>query len=291
MDPGLPPPAVPSKPAPVPGYLTRMPDPHARTPRPDPDDAARYEALHADRLEDLAFYVDEARRSGGPVLEAGCGTGRVALGVARAGVTAFGFDADAGRVARAERARRILPPEAGARAGFFVADMREVAVEAVFARVFVPFRGLQHLLGTADQLAALGAARAALADGGRLVFDVFEPDPDLLADAAEGPTPLEPTGREIASPDGSKVVEAFSRRYDPVEQRMLQTFVYERTDPRGRVVAHAYEPIAIRVLFRFEIEHLLARAGYEVEELYGGWDRRPYDAPGEDLVWIAAPTG
>lgn len=267
-----------------------MPAPRAPAPSVDPEDAARYEALHAGRLEDVAFYVEEARRSGGPALEAGCGTGRIALAVAEAGVEVVGFDVDAGRVARADRSRARRADRGGERAGFFVADMREVAVARAFDRVFVPFRGFQRLLEVGDQLAALERARAALVDGGRLVFDVYEPDPELLADAAGGPTPLEPTGREVVEADGSRVVESFSRRYDPVEQRMDQTFVYERTDPDGRVASHAYEPLAIRILFRFEIEHLLARAGYEVEALYGGWNREPYAAPGEDLVWIAAPT-
>lgn len=268
-----------------------MPPRGPAVPPADPAGPFRYEALHADRTDDVAFYVDEARRSGGPVVEAGCGTGRVALAVARAGVEVVGFDADPGRAALAERRRRDLPPAERDRAAFLVADMRAWSLARPFARVFVPFRGLQCLPDVEDQLAALAAAREALAPDGRLVFDVFEPDPELLADAAEGPTPLEPTGREVVEPDGSKVVEAFSRRYDPVEQRMHQTFVYERIDRRGRVVAHAYESLAIRVFFRFEIEHLLARAGYEVEALHGGWGREPYHAPGSDLVWIAAPVG
>lgn len=268
-----------------------MPVRRATVPSADRAGPLRYEALHAGRTADVAFYVDEARRSGGPVVEAGCGTGRVALAVARAGVEVVGFDADPGRAALAERRRRALAPDARRRAAFLVADMRGWSLARRFARVLVPFRGLQCLPGVADQLAALAAARAALAPDGRLVFDIFEPDPELLADAVEGPTPLEPTGREVAEPDGSRVVEAFSRRYDPVEQRMHQTFVYERIDAAGRVVAHAYEPLAIRVFFRFEIEHLLARAGYVVEALYGGWSREAYAAPGEDLVWVAAPAG
>lgn len=259
---------------------------HPRPARaPDPDDPARWDAFHAERVDDVDFYVDEARRSGGPVLEAGCGTGRVALAVAAAGIDVTGFDADPARVARAEAKRRADP--AGPRARFLVADMRAHAFRRSFARVFVPFRGLQSLVSTDDHLAALGAARAALAPGGRLVFDVHDPDPALLADAADGPTPLEPTGREVVDGSGARVVERFTRRYDPATQVIEQTFVYERTDPGGRVLAHAYEPLAIRVLFRFEIEHLLARAGYEIEALHGGWRREPYDGAGEDMVWIA----
>lgn len=252
----------------------------------DADDPARWDAFHADRVDDVAFYVEEARRSGGPVLEAACGTGRVALAIAGAGIDVAGFDADPARVARAEAKRRTARPPG--RAAFWVADLRAPGARgAAYERVLIPFRGLQSLLTTADHVAALEAAARVLRPDGRLVFDVHDPDPALLADAAEGPTPLEPTGREVVAEDGVRVVERFTRRYDPRAQVIEQTFVYERTDSAGRVLAHAYEPLSVRVLFRFEIEHLLARTGYEIEALHGGWRREPYDATGEDMVWIA----
>lgn len=256
-----------------------------------PAAAARYDALHADRTADVAFYVAEARRSGGPVLEVGCGTGRVTLPIAGAGVDIVGLERSPWMLAEAARKARAAAPDVRRRLRLVRADMRAYAFRRPFARVFLPFRVLQAMLEVPDQLAALRRARASLAPAGRLVLDVFDPRYDLLAGAIEAPSPLAETGRSYREPDGTTVVEKFVRRYEPVRQVLDQTFVYERTDETGRVLDRAFEPLRLRYFFRWEMEHLLARAGFAVEALHGGWDREPFDEHGVDQIWIARPTG
>ncbi len=232
----------------------------------------------------MAFYVEEAVRSGGPVLEVGCGTARVALEVARAGVDVVGLDRSPHMLAVAVERRRAAGA-AGERLALLRADMRAFAFRRGFARVFLPFRVLQSLTAVDDQLAALGRCRAALAPGGRLVFNVFDPRYDLLA-AGLSPLEMAETGRGYREADGAEVVEKWTGWYDPVAQVLHGTFVYERRGPGG-TVERTFEPLTLRYFFRYEIEHLLARAGYEIEELYGGWGREPYREHGQELVWIA----
>ena len=250
-----------------------------------PAAAERYDAIHAEQTYDVAFYVDEAVRSGGPVLEVGCGTGRVALALAAAGIEAVGLDRSAPMLAVAAARRRAAEPGMRARLRLARADMRAFAFRRGFARVFLPFRVLQSMIEIEDQLAALACCREALAPDGRLVFNVFDPRYDLLA-AGRTPLDLAETGRTYRE-DGGEVVEKWTGWYDPVRQVLHGTFVYERRGPGGEVVERVFEPLVLRYFFRYEIEHLLARAGYEIEALYGGWERQPWSEHGQEMVWVA----
>lgn len=249
-----------------------------------PAAAERYEALHRDQRDDVAFYVEEARRSGGPVLEVGCGTARVALAVAAAGVPAMGLDRSAHMLEVARARRQAADPATRARLGLVRGDMRVFAFRRPFDRVFLPFRVLQSLAEVPDQLAALACCREALSESGRLVFNVFDPRYDLLA-AGLSPLDLTETGRAYRDGEGAEVREKWTGWYDPVRQLLHGTFVYEKTN--GGSVERVFEPLELRYFFRYEIEHLLARAGYQIEELFGGWDRQPYREHGQEMVFIA----
>lgn len=251
-----------------------------------PAAAARYDALHAAQTGDAAFYVAEARRAGGPVLEVGCGTARVALAIAAAGVPVTGLDRNGSLLGGAAAKRRAAPRADARRLSLVRADMRAYAFRRGFARVVMPFRVFQAMLTVADQLAALAAARAALAPGGRLVLDLFDPGLDVLAEAADGPAPLADTGRGFRDARG-EWRERAAARYDLESQIVDLTYVYERLGEDDRVAERAFERLRVRYFTRWEFEHLLARAGYEVEALHGGWNGEPPDAEGEDMIWIA----
>jgi SAM-dependent methyltransferase len=252
-----------------------------------PAAAGRYDALHANRTADVAFYVAEARAGGGPALEVGCGTGRVTLAIAAAGTAVVGLDGSAAMLAVArEKVGRAAPGVRG-RVRLLCADMRRYAFRTRFARVLLPYRVFMALETEADQHAALAAARDALAEDGRLVFDVVEPGERLRAALDGELVPLSPTGREIERPDGGREVERFTYRYDPATRIVETTFVYERESAAGAVVERAFEPQRSRYSFPDEIEHLLAGAGFEVVALRRGWEWESHGARGSDLVWIA----
>lgn len=253
----------------------------------DPTVAARYDFLLADQLDDVRFYVEEAGQESGPVLELGCGTGRVTLPIAEAGVRVVGLDRSPPMLEIAEAKRRAARPDVRSRCAFVRADLRGFAFRRPFAQAFLPFRVFQALLTVPDQLAALASIRAALMPGGRLVFNVLDPRVELL-DSEGGPGPLRDTGR-VYEAGGDRVRELLTVHLAPVEQRLELTFIYERKTPEG-AVERAFEPLRLRYFHRFEIEHLLARAGYEVEALYGDWDRGPFVENGQEMIWVARRT-
>jgi SAM-dependent methyltransferase len=248
--------------------------------------ALRYDALHAERTADVAFYAREAGRTGLRVLEVGAGTGRVALAVAAAGARVVALEPDAASLAVAAAKRAAAAPDVRARMRLVRGDMRAYGFRRPFDRVLFPFRVFQSMLTVPDQLAALEAARGALADDGRLVLDLFDPRLDVLAEAAEGPAALAETGRGYSDGRG-EWRERVAARYDLDSQVVDLTYVYERSAPGGGVAERSFERLRVRYFTRWEFEHLLARAGYEVEALYAGWGGESPDVGGEDMIWIA----
>lgn len=235
---------------------------------------------------DIDFFLDAAREAGGPVLEVGCGTGRVLIPMARGGVDIVGIDASPGMLAVCRQRLAREPREVAARAQVIRADMREFDLGQTFALATIPFRPFQHLLTTDDQLSCLRCIRAHLAVGGHLILDVFNPLLEAIA--------ARPTGEEVGdepaftAPDGRHVVRRHRiLAHDRFNQINDIELIYHVTHPDGRTerLVHAFR---MRYLFRFEVEHLLVRAGFSVERLYAGYDRSEYGSiyPGE-LIFVA----
>ena len=130
--------------------------------------------------EDVDFYVALARESGGPVVELGVGTGRIAIPTAAAGVRVIGVDSSPGmlEVCRDEAERAGVGELLDLRLG----DLQRPPVDERVPLVTCPFRAFLHLGDDGERLEALTAAHELLVPGGRFAFDVFEPDADDIAE-------------------------------------------------------------------------------------------------------------
>jgi SAM-dependent methyltransferase len=224
--------------------------------------ARLYDPWSAGVVEDISFYVDEALASGGPVVELGVGTGRIAIPTAAAGVDVIGVDSSAGMLAVcAERAR-----EAGldTRLDLRLGDLRRPPVTERVPLVTCPFRAYLHLASDEERLEALRAARTLLLPEGRLVFDVFTPSQDDIEETHGVWLEREP--------------HIFERADWDVEEQTLTLSV------RG---AQGESSMTLWWLEPERWHSLLAEAGFAVDACYGWFDRRPY-AHGEDSVWIAS---
>jgi len=232
-------------------------------PQDSPYDAIAelYDSWSRSVTEDVAFYVEEARRAGGPVVELGVGTGRIAIPTAAAGIDVIGVDSSRGMLAVcAERARLAC---VAARLDLRLGDLREPPVRERVELVTCPFRSLLHMRDDGDRRRALTAARGLLIPGGRLVFDVFAP----------GSADVEEThGRWLEREPG-----IWERADWDVETKTLTLSV--RGDTGEATMALSW-------LAPHEWQELLESTGFEVEACYGWFDRTPY-AGGEDTVWIA----
>ena len=236
--------------------------------------------------QDVAFFVQAARESGGPVLEVGCGTGRVLIPTARAGLEITGLDLSPHMLAICRERLKAEPEEVRTRVQLVEGDMRRFELSQSFQLITLPFRPFQHLTTVADQLACLGCLRKHLAQDGRLILDIFNPWMKALVKTNFGEEVSEEP--EFSMPDGRKVIrrhKIVSR--DEANQVNYVELIYYVTHPDGRQ-ERLVQAFPMRYLFRFEAEHLLARAGFEVEQLYADYDRSPFGSkqPGE-LIFVA----
>lgn len=242
-------------------------------------------ALYRDRL-DIGFYVEAAKAAGSPVLEIGCGTGRVLIPTARAGIDIAGLDVSPRMLAVCRQRLQDEPEPVQNRVQLVHADMRHFDLGRAFTLATIPFRPFQHLLTMEDQLACLGTIRRHLVDDGAVILDLFNPSLDALVNTPVG----EEFGEEpeFVTPDGRRVIRRHKNvARDRFKQITHVELVYDVTHPDGRRerLVHAFP---MRYLFRFEAEHLLARAGFAVEHLYAGYDKSSYGStyPGE-LIFVA----
>jgi SAM-dependent methyltransferase len=235
---------------------------------------------------DVAFYVSAAQGSGGPVLEIGCGTGRVLVPTARAGVEVTGLDASPHMLRVCGNRLRQESAEVRARVRLVRADMRDFTLPCAYSLITLPFRPFQHMITVDDQLSCLSSIRKHLVDGGRVVLDLFNPSLDALANRKEGEEYADEP--EFTTPDGRRVTRRHRIvAHDRFNQVNRVELLYYVTHPDGREerLVHAF---AMRYLFRFEAEHLLARGGFEVEHVYADYDGSAYGSryPG-DLIIVA----
>jgi SAM-dependent methyltransferase len=215
--------------------------------------------------EDVDYYVELARESGGPVVELGVGTGRIAIPTATAGIRVIGVDSSPGmlEVCRDEAERAGV----GALVDLRLGDLKRPPVEERVPLVTCPFRAFLHLGDDGERLEALAAAHDLLTPGGRFAFDVFEPDADDIE---------ETNGRWLEREPG------IFERADWDEHARTLTLSVRAEDGASTLVLSWISP--------GEWLDLLRTAGFRVEELYGWFDRRPY-AGGEDSIWIARRPG
>ncbi len=223
--------------------------------------ARLYDPWSVSVTEDVEFYVDEARAAGGPIVELGVGTGRIAVPIAAQGIRVIGVDSSEGMldVCREQAELAGVAELLDLRLG----DLREPPVAERVRLAICPFRALLHMPDDAERLRALRSAHELLVPGGRFVFDVFAPGERDIA---------ETHGRWL-----EREPEIFERAHWDERRRTL-TLSVRATGGETTLMLAWISPD--------EWHALLEQAGFEVEACYGWFDRRPFTG-GEDTVWVA----
>jgi ubiquinone/menaquinone biosynthesis C-methylase UbiE len=246
-----------------------------------------YDLTHT-LTEDIPFWIEEAISCGGPVLELGSGTGRVSIPIAEAGVPILGIDnsTEMLKLARMKgRKLRLTPPLLR----FAKGDMRSFSADnAQFPLVIIPFRAFQSLLSVADQYLALNMIRSYLEPGGRLIVDIFMPDLEMLTEHSSSPV-YNHESTELKTGNRTRVWSEY--RCDNFNQIINTRWTIEELDANGAPKHKVTKYSQMRYLHRFETQHLLANLGYEVLQIYGGFDREPFSESSTEMIWIATNSG
>ena len=250
---------------------------------PFDDWADIYDPVHSNRTADILFYVDLAKSTGGSVLELACGTGRVAIPIARAGVDIVGMDLSPAMLRTARRnlkAAGELPGTLTLKRG----DMRDFRLGQRFSLVTIPFNTFLLLLSVAEQRQALESIHRHLEPGGRLALDIFVPNLERLVreDAS-----LYHQGDVTDPASGRRFVLWDQTTYDNHHQMLHARIIIEELDQRGRVIQKLHRIWQMRYVYRYEMQHLLEVCGFQVEELYGDFQEGEFDTDSTQMVWVA----
>jgi SAM-dependent methyltransferase len=230
---------------------------------PSPYDtiADLYDPWSRSVVEDVDFYVSQARKANGPIVELGVGTGRIAIPIAHKVIHVIGIDSSRAMLDACRR--RAEDAGVSDRIELRLGDLRRPPIDDAVELVICPFRSYLHLADDGERVEALEAARDALAPGGRLVFDVFAPTPEDIA---------ETHGRWLEREPG-----IFERAHWDEAARTLTLSV---RGPAGAAT------MALSWISHAEWQRLLGEAGFAVEASYGWFDRSPYGG-GEDMIFVA----
>jgi len=241
-------------------------------------DALQYDAFNDPASGDADYYLAEARRARGPVLELACGTGRLTIPFKKAGVDITGLDSAAPMLAQA----RAKAAAAGAQVRFVPGDARKFSLGRKFKLIFMAFNSVQHLGGRRDMEGLFASVRRHLAPGGRFIFDAFSPDPRYLTRDPEELLPVayydDPSG-----PGKILVNERYS--YDKVAQTSRIDWYYRR-EKDGKTVK---KRLNLRCFFPEELLALAHYNGFRVAARYGGFRREAFDGNSSRQVLVCRP--
>lgn len=239
-----------------------------------------YDLENAGFTEDLGFWLELAEAHGDPVLELGCGTGRVLLYLARRGHAVSGVDNSPEMLARLrqklEAAQRLLPTPPQ----LVEADLSNFAVTQPHALALMPFNTFMHLLTLEAQTTALTHIRRHLSAGAPLVLDVINPAAAYAA-AEQGLT------LERSFEDGERTVQQFSQlNLERAAQLARVTWLYDSVGPAGDV-RRLVVPLTLRYIFPAELRLLLEKCGFALIHLWGDYDRSPLTDSSPRLIGCA----
>ena len=227
------------------------------------DDADFYDHECAARTHDIPFFLDQSVRAAGPVLEIACGTGRITLPIARAGVDITGLDFMPSMLARARQKaeEEQLPVE------WLEQDCRDIRTAKRFALAFSATNAMQHLHDLESVVAFLTSARNVLQPGGTLILDVFNPNVAKLSRLPDAPY----HHKSVVDHDGTTLDVRATTSYDAAAQVLRFTLDYLRDSVRVRT-----KKVSMRCFFPEELLALCRLAGLDVAQRYGNYDHSAF---------------
>lgn len=248
--------------------------------------AALYDREHDPFHDDIDLLLSFAEATGGPILEMGCGSGRVLAPLAQAGFSVVGLDRSSTMLDRART--RLAELDRGHNVTLTESDMASEAPlhDGTFVLVAFTLNALMHLPTPEMQASALANARDRLAPEGLLFIDIVNPAPDYLVSLASSPA-LE---WSAALEDGSVVDKWSFRQVHAIDQVIATTLWYDRVRQDGALIRDR-STFDLRYLHPHELELMLVAAGFHHIQMYGGYELEALDDSSDRIIVTAGRGG
>lgn len=233
-----------------------------------------YDCENQEFSPDGPFFLALAQRVGGSALELGCGTGRVTIPMARAGIEMTGLDLVEGMLALAKAKAGSLPIT------WVQADVRDFHLGRRFDLIFEPGAPFAHMLTIEDQRAFLARVREHLSPRGIFAVSLMFPNLPMQTNIYEVEDWF-----SYQNAKGQEVKVTGTQTYDPLTQVRTETAIRTWVDAEGQEQVRV-APLSLRNTFPQEMEGLLACAGFTVLERYGDWDSRPLTRDSKMMIYV-----
>ncbi len=256
--------------------------------------AETYDESVPDWPGEIDFYQGFAAETcarGESCLEIACGTGRVIIRLARAGIRAVGLDESEPMLKVAREKSQDL-----ANISWVLADMRYFDLPESFGLALIPGHAFHNMETVQDQANYMACIYRALKPGGRLVVHtdhINKENTAWLGDlVGKMGGVFEPEKPFRHAKTGQLIHPSQAWSYEPSTQTCISIYAWELMDDEGKVVERIEtKPTRLHVLFLFEMEHILRGTGFEVEALYGDFFRNPLNDESPSMIWVAKKPG
>ena len=236
--------------------------------------------------DDVDFYVALAKEFGGPALEIGAGTGRISLPLVQAGFDIVGIDLFEPMLDVSRRKLADLGPISG-NLELLNADMRTLYLNRKFNFVFAPARVLLLALTPEDQLQSLRSMTAHIEPDGRVAFNFFVPNEDMIY----GPQGFPYVYKDVVHPvTGNHVLFWVVDRWNSEAQTNHGLHIFEELNDAGETVGKTTIDVVIRYIYPAEAIIMIEDAGMIIEEAYGDFDRSPLSEESSEQIYICRPA-
>jgi hypothetical protein len=167
--------------------------------------------------------------------------------------------------------------------------MRTFDLGTHYGLILIPGHAFQFMLTPSDQMACLAAIKRHLLPGGKLVIHIDHQDLGWLWELHKGKGGGYDRTDPVPHPDsGNPVIISRAWSYEPATQTASVRTVWEELDMNGNTIQRWERgPVALHCIFRFEMEHLLSRAGFKVREVYGNFERAPLQNDSSEMIWVS----
>lgn len=247
--------------------------------------AEYYDLLHQRLQEDIWMWQALTQSVSGPILEVGCGTGRLLLPLAETGHKLTGIDLS--EVALTTAQAKLEAARLSEHVSLFQADMRDFDLpHKNFALAIVPLNTFMHCHSITEQLASLQAIHKHLQWGGQLIVDLFYPDPAMLAETG-GRLYFEADIVDEAS--GHTIQWYWRHDIDLAGQMRHLIYILDEITSEG-LVRRTQIPFSLRFVYRYEMELLLTASGFSLETIYGNYELEPFDNDSPRMIFVAQKT-
>jgi SAM-dependent methyltransferase len=240
-------------------------------------DGRHYDHMLPSDGQDIVFWLRQARRYGDPILELGCGTGRVSIPLAQEGFQVTGIDVSDAMLHRAKEKSKNVKPSVN----LVKSDIRAFALGEPFSLIIIPNNTLGHLLDLGDLEACLSSVKRHLKPGGKFIIDMFVPKMELLLDKPGERCPF----TRYDDPDGRGEIV------------VTESYVYEADSQIKRITTHHAIPgeveekegrLDIRMYFPQELDALLHYNGFNIDAKFGNYDQAPFSSKAEKQLIICS---